>query len=575
MANSFIKLSNTDFEQVRSSLIDYMRTKEEFTDYDFEGSALSTLIDLLAYNTAFFSTYTNFLANESFIDSAQKRDSLVSLARLVGYVPKSRIASRAVLNVTLNSGTTVPAGTVFSGSDTGYSFITIEDIELGTNTGDITVYQHSSSNPSINTSYINGKLTIPETADITSLKVMWNGEEYTRAERISVLNADSKVYFVDAIYSGAYEISFGDGVYGQSVPSDAAVTVSYITPNGIQNANGERTFTPASGSGVTINEVVSPSYGGSERESAESIRKNAPSYFQAQNRAVTAKDAEIVLKVDNPEVYDVTAWGGEDNNPPQYGRLFLSVVKDAAGTTFSATELSNLGARLQEKMVVGILPEFTDPTCYQINIEEDGTIVYDPTVNQTGIGLSDIVISAIQENDPNCGFKTVFPYSQIVANLVNNNLAIREVDFDITLSASFRWRAYAINSTLPRNFYISFANRIVPGTLRNNTFFYVSPSLGSDENLGFLDDDLNGNIRFGIYVNGIKKYLNWRQGTIDYDSGKITILNLNQWIPRPPGFSQSELEDFTVFAKPFSKSVRSQKQASYSLGTIGTFRVTQ
>jgi len=574
MADSFINLSKTDFEQVRSSLIDYIRTKEEFTDYDFQGSALSTLIDLLAYNTAFFSTYTNFLANESFIDSAQKRDSLVSLARLVGYVPRSRTAARAVLEVSLGVGeSSVPAGTVFSGSDTGYSFITIEDVNLGTARGEITVYQNSSSNMSVNTSYFNGKVTVPETADISSLKVTVGNEVYTRADRISVLNADSKVFFVDAIYSGAYEVSFGDGVYGKAVEDNASVRVSYLTPNGIQNANGERTFTPASGSGVTVNSVVSASYGGAERESAESIRDNAPSYFQAQNRAVTAKDAEIVLKVDNPEVYDVTAWGGEDNNPPQYGRLFLSAVKDAAGTTFSATELSNLGAKLQEKMVVGILPEFKDPICYQINIEEDGSIVYDPTVNQTGTGLSAIVISSIEANDPACGFKTVFPYSQIVANLVNNNSAIREVNFEVTISASFPYRNYT--GTEPRNFYISFANRVVPGTLRNNTYFYVSPSLGSDEDLGFLDDDSNGNIRFGIYVNGIKKYLNWRQGTIDYDSGKITITNLNEWVPSPAGISDENKEDLTIYVKPFSRAVKSQKQATYQLGNIGTFRVTQ
>ena len=146
------------------------------------------------------------------------------------------------------------------------------------------------------------------------------------------------MYFVDPIYSGAYEVSFGDGNYGVAVPEDSNVVVEYLTPNGVNNANGEKNFTsePVSGQPtITINEVVTPSFGGAERETIESIRRNAPSYFQAQNRAVTAEDAEIVFKVENPEVFDATAWGGEDNNPPQYGRLFLACVRDAEGSTFS------------------------------------------------------------------------------------------------------------------------------------------------------------------------------------------------------------------------------------------------
>ena len=379
MTDSFIKLSETDFDQVRSSLIDFLRTKEEFTDYDFSGSALSTLIDILSYNTAFFSTYTNFLANESFIDSAQKRDSLMSLARLVGYTPRSRIAARAVLNVT-SSQNNIPAGTAFDGADTGYIFTTIDNTELSNNTGQITVYQNESANFTNNTTFFNGKVTIPEDVDISSLRVFVGGVQYTKADRISALNSNSQVFFIDPIYSGAYEVSFGDGTYGVNVPDNSTVLVQYLTPNGINNANGETKFSETGTTIISSITVKTPSFGGAERESAESIRTNAPSYFQAQNRAVTANDAEIVFKVDNPEVFDATAWGGEDNNPPQYGRIFLAAIKDATGATFSASELSEFGAKLQEKMVVGVLPEFKNPTCYDINVPR-GTVVYDSIIN--------------------------------------------------------------------------------------------------------------------------------------------------------------------------------------------------
>ncbi len=576
MADSFINLSETDFDQVRSSLIDFLRTKEEFTDYDFSGSALSTLVDILAYNTAFFSTYTNFLANESFIDSAQKRDSLMSLARLVGYTPRSRIAARAVLNVT-SSQNNIPAGTAFNGADTGYIFTTIDNTELSNNTGQITVYQNESANFTNNTTFFNGKVTVPEDADISSLRVFVDGVQYKKADRISALNSNSQVFFIDPIYSGAYEVSFGDGTYGFNVPDNSNILVQYLTPNGINNANGETSFSENGTTIVNSLNVVTPSFGGAERESAESIRTNAPSYFQAQNRVVTANDAAIVFKVDNPEVYDVTAWGGEDSNPPRYGRIFLAATKDSTGATFSASELSQFGAKLQEKMVVGILPEFKNPTCYDINIPS-GVAVFDSIVNSDGVGVREKVITKIRSYDPDCGFKSIFPYSNIVSELVTENDDIRSVDLDVNISASFSNAAYAVagDEALVRNFFISFANRIVPGSIFSNIFSIDTDLLDDDEeDIGFIDDDENGFLRFGGFVNGVKKVINYRIGTVNYETGNINILNLTGWNAKADANDPAAM-DLTIYATPFSKSVRGIKQASYKLGTVtNTLMVTE
>ena len=571
MADSYINLSQTDFEQIKSSLTSFIKTKDEFTDYDFTGSALSTLIDLLAYNTAFFSTYTNFLANESFIDSAQKRDSIMSLARLVGYTPKSRIAARAELSVVNGTTGSIPANTVFDGGDTGYNFITLDPITLGTSgdgwAGDITVYQNSSKSKTTNTTYFNGKITIPEQADVSNIRVFVGvGEdavEYTKAERISVLTASSKVFFLDPIYSGAYEVSFGDGLYGAEVEPDSNVRAEYLTPNGINNANGESNFTNTTFQTIT---TKTASYGGAERETTESIRRNAPSYFQAQNRAVTANDAEIVFKVDNPEVYDATAWGGEDNNPPQYGRLFLSAIKDAAGTTFSAEELSALAAKLQEKTVVGILPEFKDRRCYQINIPS-GVVIYDDLITTDTALVRGLVEQKLQQYDPVCGFRGIFKYSTIAGELVSENASIRSVELDVDISGSFSNATYA--NTDDRNLFISFANSIVPGSVYSDRFF-VNDSLGFTEDGGRLDDDGNGFIRLLDDSGTVKNY---RQGTVDYITGNITVLNLTSW-DAARGFDDGGTVDLTIHAVPVSKAVRSIRQATYEMSSnIPTFDV--
>ena len=571
MADSYINLSQTDFEQIKSSLTSFIKTKDEFTDYDFTGSALSTLIDLLAYNTAFFSTYTNFLANESFIDSAQKRDSIMSLARLVGYTPKSRIAARAELSVVNGTTGSIPANTVFDGGDTGYNFITLDPITLGTSgdgwAGDITVYQNSSKSKTTNTTYFNGKITIPEQADVSNIRVFVGvGEdavEYTKAERISVLTASSKVFFLDPIYSGAYEVSFGDGLYGAEVEPDSNVRAEYLTPNGINNANGESNFTNTTFQTIT---TKTASYGGAERETTESIRRNAPSYFQAQNRAVTANDAEIVFKVDNPEVYDATAWGGEDNNPPQYGRLFLSAIKDAAGTTFSAEELSALAAKLQEKTVVGILPEFKDRRCYQINIPS-GVVIYDDLITTDTALVRGLVEQKLQQYDPVCGFRGIFKYSTIAGELVSENASIRSVELDVDISGSFSNATYA--NTDDRNLFISFANSIVPGSVYSDRFF-VNDSLGFTEDGGRLDDDGNGFIRLLDDSGTVKNY---RQGTVDYITGNITILNLTSWDPAASEADGGTV-DLTIHAVPVSKAVRSIRQATYEMSSnIPTFDV--
>jgi hypothetical protein len=566
MPDSYINLSQTDFNQVRKSLVDFMKTKPEFSDYDFTGSAMSTLIDLLSYNTAFFSTYTNFLANESFIDSAQKRDSLVSLARLVGYTPRSRIAARADINVTLNTGSSlVPAGTLFNGQDTSFSFIVKEDIDLGSITGTITVYQNSSSNTTKNTTYFNGSVTVPEQADISSLKVTVGGIEYNKADRISVLSASSQVFFVDAIYSGAYEVSFGDGVYGVSVPANSNVVVEYLTPNGVNNANGETRFDAAPGSVINkVNSVINSAYGGQERETIESIRRNAPSYFQAQNRAVTAEDAEIVFKIDNPEVFDATAWGGEDNNPPQYGRLFLACTKNSAGEIFTEDQLSVFAAKLQEKTVVGILPEFVQPTCYDLDILE-GEIIFDRSVSINGNGLNTIVSNKIQDYDPACGFRGIFPYSTIISDLVNNNKAIRSVDFKVEMSATFSANEYEDNTN--RNLYVSFANTIIKSTV-NAKFSLIDIDIfdDADENLGYIEDDGDGFLRFYIIENATRKYINYRIGTVDYLTGNLYISGLTDW-------DTSTGSDFVIRAEPNNKSVQSRKQATFKIGLIDQLSV--
>lgn len=401
--------SNLDFDQIKTTLKAYLRSNSNFTDYDFEGSNLSTILDVLAYNTYITSYNANMVANEVFLDSATLRENVVALARNIGYVPRSRKSSRATISffvdlegqgnvssLTLNKG--VIASTSRSFGNQSFVFSILEDItkpvfnNIAT-FNDIQIYEgslitskftYSSNNP-------NQRFILPNTGIDTSLlsvDVTNNGvkTKYYLHNNIFNVTKDSKVFFLQEIEDERYELIFGDGIFGSSLNDGDEINASYIVSNG-SSANGISQFS-FSGvlnyisttapvnitSGISLLSTGLISSGGEEIESIESVRKYAPRIYSSQNRAITSNDYESLVKnIIYPETESISVFGGEELIPPQYGKVFIS-IKPRTGDFLPNITKENIKSKLKQYAVAGIVPEILD--LKYLNIEVDSKVYY-------------------------------------------------------------------------------------------------------------------------------------------------------------------------------------------------------
>ena len=390
--------SNLDFDQIKTTLRDYLRSNSNFTDYDFEGSNLSSLIDVLAYNTYISSYNANMVANEVFIDSATLRENVVSLARNIGYLPRSRKASRAVITFFVDTSDIVPApatlilkkGVVatspgFGGQSFVYSIL--EDIQVPVINGiasfdEIPIYQgnlitsnftFSSTNPNqkfildnvgIDTELIDVKVRDSQNATASV--------RYSKQDSLFDITSDSNVYYLQEIEDERYEIFFGDGVFGRKLEEGKVIDISYITSSG-DSANGvsqfkysgnisytrnSTEFSVTTGISLLVTDLVSS--GGESIESVESIKKFAPRIYASQNRALTSNDYETLIpsKI-YPETESISVFGGEELIPPQYGKVFIS-IKPRTGDFIPNLIKENIKLKLKKYAVAGIVPEILD-----------------------------------------------------------------------------------------------------------------------------------------------------------------------------------------------------------------------
>ena len=360
-----VNFSNLDFDQVKTSLKEYLRSNSNFTDYDFEGSNLSSILDVLAYNTYITSYNANMVTNEVFIDSATLRENVVSLARNIGYVPRSRKAARATVSFFVDCSNITPApatltlkkGPVAATSSTfgnsSYIFSIVEDITVSVVNGtasfdDIAIYQGTllTSTYTYNSYNPTQKFTLPNIGVDTSLmtvNVSANASatqkvKYSYQDSLFDIKSESKVYYLQEIEDERYEIFFGDGIFGKSLEEGNFITIDYITCNG-DSANGINSFTFSGNlaytrnaitypvtSGISLLSTGLPSSGGEEIEAVESIKKFAPRIYASQNRALTASDYESLIPARiYPETDSISVFGGEDLVPPQYGKGFISI----------------------------------------------------------------------------------------------------------------------------------------------------------------------------------------------------------------------------------------------------------
>jgi len=388
-----VNFSNLDFDQIKASIQDYLRANSNFTDYDFEGSNLSTIIDTLAYNTYITSYNANMVTNEVFIDSATLRENVVSLSRNVGYLPRSRKASVANISflVDVSSGTstsvTLKSGIVAIVGETGkksYTFSIPNDITVPVdsdgiaNFTNIDVFQGTYLKQTYTVSSRNKtqKFILPNAGIDTSLIRVSVRESqsstvtrtFKQFDSLFEVGPSSPIYFLQEIGSERYEVMFGDGTFGVALQEPNYIEINYITCDG-DSANGVTSMRYAGTlrdnnnnaitGGVSLLTVNDPSYGGSSIESVESIKKYSTQIYSSQNRAVTAGDFEAIIPTIYPETESVSAFGGEELTPPQYGKVFVS-IKPTNGVFLSSTIKENIKRQINKYSVAGIVTEIID-----------------------------------------------------------------------------------------------------------------------------------------------------------------------------------------------------------------------
>ena len=422
-----VKFANLDFDQVKQSIKDYIKSNSNFTDYDFEGSNLSVIIDALAYNTYLSSYNANMLSNEVFIDSATLRENIVSLARNIGYTPRSRKAAKANISFTVNVGSstaltlTLRAGIVATSKqrfgNTSFTFTIPADITVpivnGVATFDnVTIYEgnYVTENFTVDTNIPNQKFVLGnEHIDTSSLVVRvyptaqeTSFKQYNFKSDLFNVVADSRVYFIQEISDQRYELFFGDGIFGKKLENENYITASYTITNG-EDGNGVSSFVFAgrifdnNGTLVTSNisalTTNSNSSGGQEIESVDSIRKFSTRQYSTQNRAVTASDYESLIPRIYPDAESVTVFGGEELNPPRYGRVYVS-IKPVNGQYLSATIKDNLTDELRKYKIAGVLPVILDVK--YVYVEFNSVVFYDPSLGSNANYLKSSVTECIE-----------------------------------------------------------------------------------------------------------------------------------------------------------------------------------
>jgi len=546
MASNKFVVSDLDFDAIKSNLRAFLQDQTEFSDYNFEGSGFAVLLDTLAYNTHYLGFNANMLANEIYLDSADIRKNIVSLAKMLGYTPSSPRAPIANVDILLNNATgasvTMNKGTTFTSTVDGiaYEFVTNQDVTITPADGvyrfsNVSLYEGTlvTYRYTVDSTDVDQKYIIPSVnADTSTLKVSVQNSAgdttistYTLASGLKSLTDTSKAYFLQETDTGKFEVYFGDGIIGQNLSDGNIVILEYVVTNKTE-ANGASTFTLSGSIGGFTNVSVSTNssaQGGAESESKESIRFNAPLQYTSQDRAVTTTDYETIVKSIYPNALSISAWGGEDDETPVYGVVKIA-IKAASGSTLTNATKQNIVTSLKPYNVASVRPEIVDPETTSLLLTVNAK--YDKkSTTKTADTLKSEIISAITNYNTNTlqKFDAVFRYSKLtgliddVDTSILSNITTVDMrkSFTPTLSSSTRYDVY-------------FRNAIYnPHTGHEPILSSTGFTVAGNSNEMFLDDDGLGNVRRYYLSSGIRTYANNTQGTIDYSTGQITINSLN------------------------------------------------
>ena len=529
MANSKLIVSDLDFDAIKTNLKTFLQSQTQFQDYDFEGSGLSILIDLLSYNTHYMAYLANMSTNELYLDSADIRNNIVSLAKMLGYTPNSPRAPRASIDVVVNNGSgtsiTMAKGTTFVSNvnGTSYQYLTNEDITTTPVDGvytfsNVALYEGTlvKFKYTVDETDVDQKFVIPSAnADTSTLKVVVQNSAsdttsatYSLSSGYSGVSSTTQAYFIQETTDGKFEVYFGDGVTGQKLVNGNVVILEYVVTNK-EVSNGANTFDLQGSVGgftdVTIT-TNSNSQGGAEAEDNESVKFNAPLNFAAQDRAVTTTDYETLVKGIYPNALSVSAWGGEDDETPRYGIVKIA-IKAASGSTLTDQTKLDIVNGLKKYNVASVKPEIVDPETTSILLTSN--IKYDAkSTTKSATTLKSDVINTITIDNTD---------ASILSNITT--LKIRK-NFTPIINSATKYDIYFRNALYNPH---SGHNSAAGGILASTGFKVASDAT----NEMFLDDDGNGNVRMYYLVSGVKTYANSTQGTIDYATGQVTLNLLN------------------------------------------------
>jgi hypothetical protein len=554
--SSNLNITDLDFDNIADNLKNYLKGQEQFKDYNFEGSSMSVLVDLLAYASHIGAINTNIAASELFLDSAQIRKNVVSRAKDLGFVPASESCSSAFINLEMKNvrnadGTSptttemqLPRGTnfvtVYDGSSynfvvtstkrptqngTSYNYNNVEIVQ-GTYASDSFIFDNQFANPKFvlsNERVDKGRMIVSVTSNGVS-------ETYALSTGISNITTESKVYYAQENEEGYVEIYFGDGTLGKALSDGDIIDVTYIIVDQL-HANGASQFVlNGTINGFSNSSVsnVSKASGGAEKESIESIKFKATKFYTSQNRLVTLNDYKAKVQEYYPNADAVAVWGGEDNDPPEYGKVFVA-LKPQNSDYLSDTEKELVKSKLNALNMLTVRPQVVDAEIVKILV----TCVFKYNENATDLSIGEleaIVNTAIQKFDTDNlnNFDAIFRHSNLLKAVDDSNTSILSNTCNIRLR---KRKDISVNET--KGYTVTFGNALynphsghnaMSGGVTSTTGFYVS---GDTVNVQYFDDDGTGNLRRYYLSGSTRIYQDSAAGIVDYALGKITINAVN------------------------------------------------
>jgi len=542
-----LKVDELNFDSIKTNFKSYLRAQDQFRDYNFDGSGMSVLLDLLAYNTYYNSFYLNMVASEAFLPTAQKRNSVVNLAKSLNYTPRSTSASYISGTITATvtgapSSITIPKYTEFNGKvdNTTFKFLTEEAITLyavDSYVGTVSLKEGANLTRryTVNTSDAEQRFLIPNpNVDTTTIAVSVlnsstdsTSRTFVQPDNLVEIQTTSLVYFLEEAEDGQFEIKFGDGIFGVSLDSGNIVVIEYIVTNGA-DANDvlNLTYNDSITNVTTIAfSATDSSTGGSVRESISSIRFNAPKSYQAQNRVVTAEDYKTLL-LKQPTVDSVVVWGGEDNDPPTYGKVYIA-VKPSVGMALTSTEKNNLiNTVIKPKKVLTVTTEIVDPEYVYLLVDITAKYNSDSTTLTEGslTSLIENVVTDYNSSEIN-SFSKYFRFSKLNRlidfadrSILNSDLTIRmRREQDVTLNVATRYEIDFSNSIDNATDGRSSTQAYATGNkLTSNAFTY-----NGNENC-FIEEN-NGIIRIYRVSSGTTIGVLNNAGSLNYTTGKVIL----------------------------------------------------